>query len=149
MKQLESWQAKTNVEHVHVLEEAKRVTDRQLFGAHVELQRNTSYPLTREVQSQTCWGSRGPLKGGRTGGNSEGKGCESPVEKLSRALTETREVGRTKVVAELQCRRQQSDIQALQHQLAQAQDQVVVAQKSKDNLETELSTIGDKTETSN
>ena len=39
VKQLESKQDKTIVEHVHVLEEAKCVTDRQLMDAEVELQR--------------------------------------------------------------------------------------------------------------
>ena len=37
VKQLESKQDKTIVEHVHVLEEAKRVTDRQLVEAQQEL----------------------------------------------------------------------------------------------------------------
>ncbi|KAJ6591377.1 myosin II heavy chain [Mycena sp. CBHHK59/15] len=43
VKQLESRQDKTIVEHVHVLEEAKRVTDRQLAEAQAELQKNTAY----------------------------------------------------------------------------------------------------------
>jgi myosin heavy chain 9/10/11/14 len=43
VKQLESKQDKTIVEHVHVLEEAKRVTDRQLADAQLELQKNAAY----------------------------------------------------------------------------------------------------------
>ena len=43
VKQLESRQDKTIVEHVHVLEEAKRVTDRQLADAQEELQKNANY----------------------------------------------------------------------------------------------------------
>jgi myosin heavy chain 9/10/11/14 len=43
VKQLESKQDKTIVEHVHVLEEAKRVTDRQLADAQKELQKSTAY----------------------------------------------------------------------------------------------------------
>jgi myosin heavy chain 9/10/11/14 len=43
VKQLESKQDKTIVEHVHVLEEAKRVTDRQLVEAQQELQKNVAY----------------------------------------------------------------------------------------------------------
>ena len=43
IKQLESRQDKTIVEHVHVLEEAKRVTDRQLQEARAELAQNVAY----------------------------------------------------------------------------------------------------------
>ncbi|KAF7964629.1 hypothetical protein HWV62_4762, partial [Athelia sp. TMB] len=43
VKQLESKQDKTIVEHVHVLEEAKRVTDRQLADAQKELKEKNTY----------------------------------------------------------------------------------------------------------
>ena len=43
VKQLESRQDKTIVEHVHVLEEAKRVTDRQLADAQKELESQATY----------------------------------------------------------------------------------------------------------
>lgn len=43
VKQLESKQDKTIVEHVHVLEEAKRVTDRQLADAQKELKEKATY----------------------------------------------------------------------------------------------------------
>jgi myosin heavy chain 9/10/11/14 len=43
IKQLEGRQDKTIVEHVHVLEEAKRVTDRQLAAAQAELLKNATY----------------------------------------------------------------------------------------------------------
>ena len=40
---MESKQDKTIVEHVHILEEAKHVTDRQLVEAQQELQKNVAY----------------------------------------------------------------------------------------------------------
>ena len=43
VRQLESRQDKTIVEHVHVLEEAKRVTDRQLVDAQKELESQAAY----------------------------------------------------------------------------------------------------------
>ena len=43
LQQIELKQDKTIVEHVHVLEEAKRVTDRQLAEAQAELQKNAIY----------------------------------------------------------------------------------------------------------
>ena len=46
VKQLLSKQDKTIVEHVHVLEEAKRVTDKQLQQAQAELERNNIYILS-------------------------------------------------------------------------------------------------------
>ncbi|KAG8221578.1 P-loop containing nucleoside triphosphate hydrolase protein [Butyriboletus roseoflavus] len=59
IKQLESRQDKKIVEHVHVLEKAKRVTDQQLKEAQEELQKNAVYirslekaksALTREAE---------------------------------------------------------------------------------------------------
>ena len=45
---MESKPDKTIVEHVHVLEEAKRVTDRQLTDAQMELQKNAAYICSLE-----------------------------------------------------------------------------------------------------
>jgi myosin protein heavy chain len=59
IKQLESRQDKTIVEHVHVLEKAKKVTDQQLKEAQEEVQKNAVYirslekakmALTREAE---------------------------------------------------------------------------------------------------
>lgn len=59
IKQLESRQDKKIVEHVHVLEKAKKVTDQQLKDAQEELQKNAAYirslekvklALTREAE---------------------------------------------------------------------------------------------------
>src|SRR4051812_43108519 len=48
ISQLKSKQDKTIVEHVHVLEAAKKVTDGQLADAQVELQRLTTYVRSLE-----------------------------------------------------------------------------------------------------
>ncbi|KAK0549106.1 class II myosin [Tilletia horrida] len=48
MRKLQSMQSKTIVEHVHVLEEAKRYTDRQLADAQAKLQELASYTRTLE-----------------------------------------------------------------------------------------------------
>jgi len=48
MRRLQSMQSKTIVEHVHVLEEAKRYTDRQLADAQAKLQELASYTRTLE-----------------------------------------------------------------------------------------------------
>ncbi|KAE8226689.1 hypothetical protein CF319_g739 [Tilletia indica] len=48
MKRLQSMQSKTIVEHVHVLEEAKRYTDRQLAEAQAKLQELAQYTRTLE-----------------------------------------------------------------------------------------------------
>ena len=50
LKQLESRQDKTIVEHVHVLEKAKKVTDQQLKEAQVELQKNAVYIRSLEAR---------------------------------------------------------------------------------------------------
>ncbi|WFD30468.1 class II myosin [Malassezia sp. CBS 17886] len=48
MKRLENSQNKTTVEHVHVLEEAKKYTDRQLTDVQAELQELTKYTRSLE-----------------------------------------------------------------------------------------------------
>ena len=50
LKQLESRQDKTIVEHVHVLEKAKKVTDQQLKEAQEELQKNAVYIRSLEAR---------------------------------------------------------------------------------------------------
>ncbi|OAX41215.1 hypothetical protein K503DRAFT_848546 [Rhizopogon vinicolor AM-OR11-026] len=50
LKQLESRQDKTIVEHVHVLEKAKKVTDQQLKEAQEELQKNAIYIRSLEAR---------------------------------------------------------------------------------------------------
>lgn len=50
LRQLEGRQDKTIVEHVHVLEKAKKVTDQQLKDAHEELQKNAIYIRSLEAR---------------------------------------------------------------------------------------------------
>jgi myosin protein heavy chain len=50
LKQLESRQDRTIVEHVHVLEKAKKVTDQQLKEAQEELQKNAIYIRSLEAR---------------------------------------------------------------------------------------------------
>lgn len=56
VKQLESKQDKTIVEHVHVLEEAKRVTDRQLADAQKELKEKAVYIRSLEKMKHSLAG---------------------------------------------------------------------------------------------
>jgi myosin protein heavy chain len=78
VKQLESKQDKTIVEHVHVLEEAKRVTDRQLADAQLELQKNAAYIRSLEKSKTRLAGEAEDLapsnRTGTHGTEGQGKG---------------------------------------------------------------------------
>lgn len=150
VKQLESKQDKTIVEHVHVLEEAKRVTDRQLTEAQAELQKSAAYirslekakarlageaeDLTREVERET---------------RARDRATRAQEEKTSKAIAEAMDVKRAKEAAELQARRLQSELQIANDQLAEIHQQLSVSEKSKNNLEAELTTLADEIETPN
>ena len=153
VKQLESRQDKTIVEHVHVLEEAKRVTDRQLADAQVDLQKNAAYirslekiktRLTSEAEdlARETERERVELK-------SKEKTSKAQEEKAARALADVEKERRAKEAAELQSRRLQTDFRNAQHQVAELSQQLAIVQRSKNNLETELDRLADETETPN
>ncbi|TDL22507.1 nonmuscle myosin heavy chain b [Rickenella mellea] len=150
IKQLESRQDKTIVEHVHVLEEAKRVTDLQLREAQNELQKNAAYIRSLEKAKARLTGEAEDL-------SRESQREARAAEKLSRvheqnaARAEAVAIDHQKAkdIAELQARRYQTELHNTQTQLADVQQRLSTLQKSKDNLETELMNIADEVDTPN
>lgn len=142
VKQLESKQDKTIVEHVHVLEEAKRVTDRQLAEAQVELQKNAAYIRSLEKSKSRLTGEAEDLaretERERVELRAKEKAAKAQEEKAGKAMAEIAKERRAKDAAELASRRLQSDLQSSQNQLADVAQQLASVQRSKDNLETEL-----------
>lgn len=153
VKQLESRQDKTIVEHVHVLEEAKRVTDRQLAEAQVELQKNAAYirsleklktRLTTEAEDLVRETERE-----RVELRTNEKHARAQEERIAKALAEVERERRSREAAELQSRRLQSDLQSTQAQVNDFSLQLSAVQRAKDNLETELDRLADETEAPN
>lgn len=142
VKQLESKQDKTIVEHVHVLEEAKRVTDRQLADAQTELQKNAAYIRSLEKSKTRLAGEAEDLvrqtERERVELRSKEKAAKAQEEKAALALADFQNERRAKEAAELTIRRLQSDLKDSQGQVSDVKQQLHAVQRAKENLETEL-----------
>lgn len=150
VKQLESRQDKTIVEHVHVLEEAKRVTDRQLQEAQLDLQKQATYirslekakaRLATEAEDYARQTDQEHLEV-----RAKEKVVRAAEEKANRAMMEAENERKGREAAEVHIRRLQSDLQNTQSQIADVTQQFMSIQRSKDNLETELARLADETE---
>ncbi|KAI9457605.1 myosin II heavy chain [Lactarius psammicola] len=148
VKQLESRQDKTIVEHVHVLEEAKRVTDRQLADAQKELEGQATYirslekakaRLTLEAEDL----ARATAKE-HTELRSKEKGARAQEALAKKAVLEAELERKNRQVSEANVRRLQEDLQATQDQVAEVTQQFLSMQRSKDELEAELARLADE-----
>ena len=153
VKQLEAKQDKTIVEHVHVLEEAKRVTDRQLAEAQLELQKQAAYIRSLEKSKTRLTTEAEDLVREREREQAElrskSKAIRTQEEKAVRALADVEAEKRAREAAELQVRRLQNELQIAQAQAEDVGHQLTTTQKAKDNLETELQRLADETDSSN
>ncbi|KAL0070997.1 class II myosin [Marasmius tenuissimus] len=148
VKQLESKQDKTIVEHVHVLEEAKRVTDRQLSEAQLELQKNAAYIRSLEKAKTRLTGEAEDLiretERERMELRSKEKAVRAQEERLSRALADVERERTAKDDAELHSRRLQNELHNSRRQTDDLGQQLLLAQQRKASLEAELSRIADE-----
>lgn len=139
VKQLLSKQDKTIVEHVHVLEEAKRVTDRLLQEAQLELRRNEKF--IRSLQSaKTKMASEAEdmaVKNERELRTKE-KEVKMQQEKVTQALVGVEKERKGKEEAELQILRLQYELQQVQNHAKDLECQLFAVQQSKSTLENEV-----------
>ena len=139
VKQLLSKQDKTIVEHVHVLEEAKRVTDRLLQEAQLELRRNEKF--IRSLQSaKTKMASEAEdmaVKNERELRTKE-KEVKMQQEKVTQALVGVEKERKGKEEAELQILRLQYELQQVQNHAKDVESQLFAVQQSKSTLENEV-----------
>jgi myosin heavy chain 9/10/11/14 len=153
VKQLESKQDKTIVEHVHVLEEAKKVTDRQLDDAKKELASNAAYIRSLEKAKTRLTGEAEDLyrqtEKERLEIRNKERSMKSQEEKASRALAEVDKERKNRELAELQSRRLEIEMQSVKTQVQELTDQLQQSKRSKENLEAELERIAADAETDN
>jgi len=153
VSQLRSKQDKTIVEHVHVLEEAKKVTDRQLAEAQLELQSQTAYIRSLEKTKARLSGEAEDLtrdaERERAELRTKEKAARAQEERAARALGEVERERKAREAAEGHARRLQSELNNSQNQLADAAHQVDAIQRSKTHLETELATLAAETDSHN
>lgn len=139
VKQLLSKQDKTIVEHVHVLEEAKRVTDRLLQEAQLELRRNEKF--IRSLQSaKSKMASEAEdmaVKNERELRTKE-KEVKMQHEKATQALVGAEKERKGKEEAELQILRLQYELQQVKNHSKDVEGQLLAVQQSKSKLEDEV-----------
>ena len=148
IKQLEAKQDKKIVEHVHVLEEAKRVTDKQLAEAQVELQKQTAYIRSLEKSKTRLASEAEDLNREREKEQAElralTKNARLQEEIAARAVAELEKEKRARETVDLQSRRAQNELQIAKTQIEDVSHQLVTVQKAKDNLEVELTRLADE-----
>ncbi len=148
VKQLESRQDKTIVEHVHVLEEAKRVTDRQLVDAQKELESQATYIRSLEKAKARLASEAEDLIRATAKEHTElrstEKGARAQEALAKKAVLEAELERKNRQVSEANVRRLQEDLQATQDQVAEVTQQFLSMQRSKDELEAELARLADE-----
>lgn len=148
--QLEKRQDKTIVEHVHVLQEAKAVTDRQLQDTQIELEKARNYIRSLEKVKTRMAGEAEDLQQEKERAlRSREKNTKAQEEKAIKALQDLEKERRAKSDVELNLRRLQGDLKASQSQVAELADQLQAVQRSKENLENELERLVDETDANN
>ncbi|KAJ3894344.1 nonmuscle myosin heavy chain b [Lentinula edodes] len=149
IKQLESKQDKTIVEHVHVLEEAKRVTDRQLADAQEELQKNAAYIRSLEKAKIRLTSEAEDLLRETERERMELRGKEKAVrnqeDRVARAVIDVEQERKARQEVELQVRRLQSELQNTSRHAEELSQQLLITQQSKESLEAELDHLVDET----
>ncbi|KAF5366211.1 hypothetical protein D9758_005722 [Tetrapyrgos nigripes] len=148
IKQLESKQDKTIVEHVHVLEEAKRVTDRQLAEAHAELQKNTAYIRSLKEAKVRLTGEAEDLvretDKERLEMRAKERAAKAAEEKVTRALADLERQRRERDEADLRARRLQTELDNTKRHTEDISHQLLTVQRSKAELESELDRLADE-----
>ncbi|KAH9994666.1 nonmuscle myosin heavy chain b [Russula vinacea] len=150
VKQLESRQDKTIVEHVHVLEEAKRVTDRQLVDAQKELESQAAYIRSLEKAKARLTNEAEDLARATEKEHAELRSKEKAVrakEALAKkAVLEAELERKNREALEGHVRRLQEDLQVTRDQVAEVTQEFHSMQRSKDELEAELARLADETD---
>jgi myosin heavy chain 9/10/11/14 len=150
VKQLESRQDKTIVEHVHVLEEAKRVTDRQLADAQKELESQAAYIRSLEKAKARLTNEAEDLARATEKEHAELRSKEKAAraqEALAKKATLEAELERkAREALEAHVLRLQEDLQATRDQVAEATQEFLSMQRSRDELEAELARLADETD---
>ena len=148
VKQLVSRQDKTIVEHVHVLEEAKRVTDRQLADAQKELVSQATYIRSLEKAKTRLASEVEDLarvtEKEHTELRSKEKAARTQEALVKKAVLDAELERKNRQVSEANVRRLQEDLQATQDQVAEVTQQFLSMQRSKDELEVELARLADE-----
>ncbi|KAK2467941.1 hypothetical protein APHAL10511_000236 [Amanita phalloides] len=138
LKQMESKRDKAIVEHKHVYEAAKKMTDAQLAEAQLELQKNATYIRSLEKAKARLLNEAEDLaretERERAELRAKEKLARQQEERAARAAMEHEKERMAKVAAEMTVHRLQNDLQSSQRQVAELAEQSGIVQRSKDKL---------------
>ncbi|KAK7014166.1 myosin II heavy chain [Favolaschia claudopus] len=145
--QIQRVQHTTIVEHVHVLEEAKRVTDRQLADAQAELASNQAYIRSLEKAKQRLTTEAEDLsretERERLELRTKEKTVRAQEEKMSKALADAERVRKDKDMSELQTRRLQIELESSQRQVEELTKQLQQLRGDSAQLDMDLRRLAD------
>lgn len=153
IKQLKANQNKTIVEHVHVLQEAKKRTDIQLAETQQELLKEQARVKSLEKTKARLMGeaedaARQAEKELVALRNKE-KNVKSYEEKATKAITDAERERKLREATELQTRRLQTELRDTQNHLMEMEQQLRTAQRTKDTLEAEISSLATESDGAN
>lgn len=147
VRQLESKQDKTIVEHVHVLEEAKRVTDRLLVEAQAEIEKKNTYIRSLQMAKSKMHGEAEDLaiKYSRELRNKEHE-IKDQEKRIAEVLLSSEKERKAKEVAELHVHRVQTELQQARQQAEDFSEHLMAAERSRKVLDDELDRLVNETE---
>jgi myosin protein heavy chain len=153
VKQLKANQNKTIVEHVHVLQEAKKRTDIQLAETQQELLKEQARVKSLEKTKARLMGeaedAARQAEKELVALRSKEKNVKSYEEKATKAMTDAERERKLREATELQTRRLQTELRDTQNHLMEMDQQLRTAQRTKDTLEAEMSSLATESDGAN
>lgn len=153
IKQLKANQNKTIVEHVHVLQEAKRVTDGQLEEAQRELAKERSKTALLEKTKTRMIGEAEDAARAHEQElialRSNDKNARTLEQKASKAVSDMEREKKLREASEMQAKRLQSDLQMAEGQVSDLERNLHTIQRAKDSLESEITSLAADGDTAN
>ncbi len=142
LKQMESKRDKAIVEHKHVYEAAKKMTDAQLAEAQLELQKNAVYIRSLEKAKARLLNETEDLTRAteheRAELRAKEKSARQQEERVIRATMEHEKGRIAKDSAELKVHHLQSELQGALRQVAELTERAEIVQRSRDKLQDSL-----------
>ena len=153
IKQLKANQNKTIVEHVHVLQEAKKRTDIQLAETQQELLKEQARVKSLEKTKARLMGeaedAARQTEKELVAFRSKEKNVKSYEEKSTKAIADAERERKLREATELQTRRLQTELRDTQNHLMEMEQQLKTAQRTKDTLAAELSSLATESDGAN
>jgi myosin heavy chain 9/10/11/14 len=145
IRQLKANQNKTIVEHVHVLQEAKRVTDGQLEDAQRDLAKERAkVQLLEKTRARMIGEAEDAARAHEQeliALRSNDKNARLLEQRATKAITDMERERKLREVSEMQAKRLQGELQTAQGQASDLERNLHTVQRAKDTLESEIASL--------